>query len=289
MKKLFTLALSVFALVSCQMAQIESETLEKMEVSLALGVTTKVSDNTFDSGDKVGIYMVNQPSSLLSSGNHYDNIQHSYDGSNWTPSEQMYWLDKTTEAVFYGYYPYSEVSDVNEHSFTVATDQSELSSLKSSDFVWGKSASTAPSKNPVALQTSHIMSSIKIYVEPGDGFKPETFADLDVKVNLRNVKNSAKVNLEDGSVTAVGSSVQMTPYKDNGYYRAIIVPQTVADESELVVITVNGTEYTLKKGFAFASGTRHKFTVKVNKTGSGVNIGIGGWEEDEEDNGGNAE
>lgn len=289
MKKVFTLALYVFTLVSCQMAQIESETLEKMEVSLALGVTTKVSDNAFESGDQVGIYMVNQPGVLVSSGNHYDNIQHTFDGSGWTPSEKMFWLDKTTEAVFYGYYPYSAVTNVNAHSFTVAADQSQLSSLKSSDFVWGKSQSQAPSKNPVNIQTNHIMSSIKIFVEPGDGFRAETFASLDIKVNLRNVKNGAEVNLEDGSVTAVGSDVEMTPYKDNGYYRAIIVPQTVADESELVVVTVDGTEYALKKGFTFASGTRHKFTVKVNKTGSGVNIGVGGWEEDEEDNGGNAE
>ena len=110
-----------------------------------------------------------------------------------------------------------------------------------------------------------------------------------MKVNVRNVKTASTVNLSTGVVTATGSAAQMTPYKDNGFYRAVVVPQTVADGSELIVVTVDGTEYSLSRGMTFKPGKRHKFTVKVNKTGSGVNVGIGGWEEDEEDYGGSAE
>lgn len=69
----------------------------------------------------------------------------------------------------------------------------------------------------------------------------------------------------------------------------MVVPQTVPDGSELIVVTVNGTEYAFKKGFTFDSGRQHKFTVTVNKTGSGVNVGVGGWDEDGNDNGGDAE
>ena len=54
-------------------------------------------------------------------------------------------------------------------------------------------------------------------------------------------------------------------------------------------MTVNGTEYAFKRGFTFEPGRQHKFTVTVNKTGSGVNVGVGGWEEDDWDNGGDAE
>ena len=54
-------------------------------------------------------------------------------------------------------------------------------------------------------------------------------------------------------------------------------------------MNVNGVDYALKKGFTFLSGKQHKFTVNVNKTGSGVNVGVGDWEVDTEDNGGDAE
>ena len=37
------------------------------------------------------------------------------------------------------------------------------------------------------------------------------------------------------------------------------------------------------------SGEQHKFTVVVNKTSSGINVGISDWKSDGTDNGGSAE
>lgn len=290
MKKIFIFAATVVAFVSCKPAisPLENTVNEPMKIHLSMGLETKVTDTAFENGDKVGVYVVHEFGDLLTSGNHYDNIEHTFNGS-WVGAETMYWMDKTSPADFYCYYPYSDVTDVNAHAFTVAADQSNIQSLKDSDFAWGKADDVAPSTKMVDIMTNHVMSSIKVYVEPGDGFTVENFTTMDIKVNLRNVKNSVLINLADGSVTAQGSTVQMTPYKDNGYYRAIVVPQTVADGSELIVATVNGTEYILKKGVTFESGKRYKFTVRVNKTGSGMNVGIGGWEEDGEEYGGSAE
>lgn len=291
MKRIFAFAAASLALAACQSTLDPVE--ERMAINFSIGVTTKVTDNAFDNGDKAGIYVVHwsnepyQENEILTSGNYYDNVEYTYQDG-WQ-GETMYWYDKHTPADFYCYYPYAEISDINSHDFCVADDQSNLQNLKNSDFVWGKAREVAPGTRNVEINTNHIMSSIKIFIEAGDGFTAETFANMDISVNLRNVRNNAAINLADGSVTAFGDPVQMTPYMDDGFYRAIVVPQEVADGSELIVVTVNGTEYALKKGFTFVSGKRHKFTVTVNKTGSGVNVGIGGWEEDEEDNGGSAE
>lgn len=263
---------------------------ELLPVNISMGLLTKVTDTEFEIGDQVGLYMVNQPESLQTSGNHYDNMLHTLvDGWWWMPAQDMYWKDRVTFVSFYCYSPYSEVTDVESHAFTVAADQSDLASLKASDFVWGKLENVTPTKERLTVMTNHVMSTIRIFVEAGEGFTNESLAASDIQVKVRNVKNEALVNLADGSVTATGSTVNMTPYCDNGFYRAVVVPQTVADGTALIAITVNGTEYILKKGFTFVSGKRHKFTVTVNKTGSGVNVGIGDWEEDEEDHGGSAE
>ena len=294
MKKYFAIAASAALLTACQVSDIDVNAPEQtpqdelLAINLSVGVSTKVTDNAFETGDKVGVYVANNPASLQNSGNHYDNILHTY-SAGWTPQEKMYWMDKSTPADFYCYYPYAQVSSVTAHPFTVAADQSLLSALKASDFSWGKAEDVLPTNEVVNIQAKHIMSSIKIILEPGDGFTAETFAAADVKVNVRNVKTASTVNLSTGVVTATGSAAQMTPYKDNGFYRAVVVPQTVADGSELIVVTVDGTEYSLSRGMTFKPGKRHKFTVMVNKTGSGVNVGIGGWEEDEEDYGGSAE
>lgn len=292
MKKIIVFAASAALLAACQVADItvtEQEQVEdRLAMNLSVGVGTKVTDTSYESGDKVGVYVVNVPASLQNSGNHYDNMEHTF-GAEWLPAEKMYWMDKTTAADFYCYYPYAQVNDVNAHPFAVAADQSGLAALKASDFAWGKTEGVAPTGERINIQTKHIMSTVRVFIEPGNGFTAESLAAAQVEVRICNVKNNAEVNLATGDVNAQGSVVEMTPYQDNGFYRAVVVPQTVADGSELIAVTVDGTRYALKKGFTFQSGKRHKFTVKVNKTGNGVNVGIGDWEEDEEDHGGTAE
>ena len=66
------------------------------------------------------------------------------------------------------------------------------------------------------------------------------------------------------------------------------MPQSVA-EVGLIVVLINKKEYTLKKAFTFETNKRYKFTVVVDKTNEGINVGIGSWEEDDVDHGGVAE
>lgn len=292
MKKSITLIAAVVALAACQKtAPVQPIENQAMPVNLSMGLETKVSDTSFDQGDKVAVYMVNYagdtPGTLLTTGNHYDCQAYTL-GSVWS-GETMYWLDKTTKADFYAFHPYAVPSDVNAHHFQAAADQSALASYKASDFVWGRTDGVAPTKEAVIINTKHILCNVKIIVKPGDGFTAETLAAADLKVRVNDVLTEAVIDLADGSVTASGTASDVIPYDEGEYYRAVIVPQTIADDSELIVLTVNGVDYALKKGFSFRQGVKHKFTVTVNKTGNGINIGVSDWEEDEEDNGGSAE
>lgn len=47
----------------------------------------------------------------------------------------------------------------------------------------------------------------------------------------------------------------------------------------LIVVLINKKEYTLKKAFTFETNKRYKFTVTVDKTNEGINVGIGNWED----------
>ena len=299
MKKILYVCAAIAAVASCQKPSTMSPEIpqqpdeEKLRINLAADIQTKVTDTYFETGDRVGIYVVSyrngNPGTLTASGNLYNNVMHEFGATSWTPSQEMYWPDKETPADFYCYYPYGNPGNVTAYPFTVNADQSSLVNYKASDFVWGKATAVAPTEDLINIATHHAMSNIHIYIRPGDGFTAESLAAAQVQVSVRNVKNGAYVNLSTGNVTATGSIAQIVPYNEGDYYRAIVVPQTVADGSQLIVVNVNGVDYALKKGFTFLSGKQHKFTVNVNKTGSGVNVGVGDWEVDTEDNGGDAE
>lgn len=264
----------------------ENPAAEKLPISISTALS-RVTDYAFEVGDKVGVFVVNEPNSLAASGNHVDNMGFTC-SDKWTPDAEIYWLDKTTKADLYCYYPYAETVDATAHPFATKADQSALADYKASEFLWGRTAGVAPTEEAVGITVKHTFSNVVVILKAGAGFTEETFAAASKSVRICNVRTAATVDLATGIATATGVASSVTPYNEGDYYRALIVPQTVA-EGALIQATVNGTDYTLSRGFTFRANTQHKFTVTVNKVNNGVNIGIGGWDVDDSDNGGSAE
>ncbi len=254
---------------------------------------TRATDYGFEAGDKVGLFVVNSNAdgtsgTLLTSGNHVDNMRFTYSGT-WTPDEQIYWKDETTRADFYLYYPYTpSVASVSAMPFSTMTDQSSLSAYKASDLLVGITKSVAPTEAAVSITASHLMSQMLITLVAGNGFTEESLAKADVSVKINGIKTQSTVDLATKAVTPAGTATNITPLKEDGSYKALIVPQSVA-EGNLITVTVDGRDYNLKKAFTFESGKRHKFTVTLSKTSNGINVDIEQWEDDGTDNGGTAE
>lgn len=297
---LFALATSCMMLVSCGSSDGESdgptpnpEDALKIPIDINIGSWSRATDTSYENGDNVGVYVVNYSDNtagtLASSGNHVDNHQFTYNSGKWSSSSTIYYKDRSTNTDFYCYYPYGTPSDVNAYSFSVQTNQSTEAGYKASEFLWGKASGVPPTTNPVAITTNHVFSNALVYVKAGEGFTDESLAASSVSVTIKNVKTVASINLATGVATATGSATEVTTLNAGSYYRAMIVPQTIADGTKLISVNVDGTTYELAKGVTFKANTQHKFTVTVNKTGSGIDIGIGGWETDDTDNGGSAE
>lgn len=288
MRKIFFLA-AMAALVSCSenVTNLPEQPVdEKLPINISTTVT-RATDSVFEAGDKVGIFVVNEPNELAASGNHVDNMGFTY-STKWTPDTEIYWLDKTTKANFYCYYPYAESVNTAAHSFATKANQSSLDNYKASEFLWGKATGVAPTENAVDIVTNHTFSNMVVILMPGDGFTEESLAAATKSVKICGVKTNATIDLATGIATANGNTTDVIPYLDGTQYRALIVPQTTTDGA-LVVVTVNGTDYTLSRAMTFKANKQHKFTITINKSSNGVNIGIGGWTEDEEDYGGDAE
>ena len=105
----------------------------KIPINISMDVWTRVTDTAYESGDKVGIYVVNyqgaSSGTLQSSGNYVDNMCFTYAG-NWTPESEIYWKDETTKANFYCYYPYGEPSDIAAYPFSVKTSVDSSASCR---------------------------------------------------------------------------------------------------------------------------------------------------------------
>lgn len=297
-KYLFTLFALAASVCGCDKAPVsgsENEPVETMRIPITLttDIWTKATDTGFEVNDKVGIYTVNYngntAGNLVSSGNHIDNVAFTFNGALWNPVSAVYWKDQTTKADFYCYYPYTaSVANVNSLPFSVKPDQSTLENYKASELLWGKTEGAEPSENPVNITTRHAMSNVLIYVKAGKGYTDETLAAEQISVVLLGLKTAAKINLANGKVTAEGNSTEMIPFKENGYWRALVVPQDVVG-AQLVKVTVGSSVYTLSQTVSFSSNKQHKCTITVNKVSEGINIGIGGWESDDTDFGGTVE
>lgn len=290
MKKIFALMAVVAAMVSCSENIENTPTIpetEKLPINISTTIFTRATDSAYEAGDKVGIFVVNEPNVLKASGNHIDNMGFTY-STTWTPDTPIYWLDKTTKADFYCYYPYAEGVSTTSHTFATKANQSQLADYKASEFLWAKTVGVEPTEESVNITTKHTFSNAVIILKPGDGFTEATLAAATKSVKICGVKTSATIDLSTGVATATGNATEVTPYLDGAQYRALIVPQTTT-EGALVVITVDGVDYTLTRAMTFKANKQHKFNVTLNKVSNGVNVGIAGWETDEEDYGGDAE
>ena len=266
----------------------------KLPINISTTVdNTRVTGNSFDNGDKIGLFVVNHNSdgsapSLSVSSNYVNNMQYSYNGT-WTPASPVYWKDNTTHADFYLYYPYTtSISSVDAMPFSVKANQSNLTDYKAGDLLIGKTTNVAPTESAVKIDAKHMMSMMQITIAPGNGFTAESLAAAQVSVKINGIKTQATANLSTGAVTATGTATTITPLHEDQTYKALIVPQTVA-ESNLVTVNVDGRDYNLKKGITFESGKCYKSTITVKKTSNGVNVDITKWEDDGIDYGGTAE
>lgn len=270
---------------------------DQLPIHISTTISSRATDDAFEEGDNIGLFVVNRNAdgsgnNLNVTGNHIDNCRFTYQNSSWSSNTPTYWKDGTTHADFYLYYPYSSTIDnVEAMPWNVKEDQNNSTAYKTSDLLIGKSTDVAPTETVVKIDAKHVMSQMIITLVAGNGFTESSLAVSNVSVKVNHLKSNATVNLSTGEVAATGNFTTITPLKENGKYKAIIIPQTV-EENNLITVYVDGKEYNLEKAAnftAFEAGKSHQFTVTLNKTSNGMNVSISKWEDDGIDHGGTAE
>ena len=252
----------------------------RLDGSISEQYLTRVDDNGFCDGDQIGLYGVNyannneEKGTLKAKGNQVDNARYTYDAelNAWNSTGSIYYKDAKTNIDLYAYYPYDAIEDVNKYKFEVQADQSGEGindGYSMSDFLWGVTPNVKPTTGKVKIRFSHRLANATVILQEGSGFAAGEFAKLDKNVMVSNTKRTAPIDLESGVATATGevSPESIVMRANNETFRAIVVPQNIAANTTIYVITIDGISYRYKHSsdFEFKAGKQSKFTIKINK------------------------
>ncbi len=275
------LLVNVFLLYGCRKND-KVVTVEE-DIPIYVSVATQDTYKKFNDGDTFGLFVVNETQTLATAGNQYDNELLTFDDGEFV-SNDLYYKDGRTKTYFYCYYPYVEtITDIATLPFSVNADQSTSDGYCGSVFIWGRRTIFKPSEWPVKISMKHLTPILRIELKPGKGWTAEELAEAEV--TICGLRLGGLINLENGSVDAVGDVSEIKANNCGDAFSAFVIPQSVNDV-ELVKIRLGTDEYSAVTSIELLSGQRYTCQVTISKTNGNFNATIGGWETDFNDYGG---
>lgn len=281
-QRLFVLILLTVVSFACSKQAFE--TTNAISFTPSVDVPTRVSGNSFEVDDVIGLYVTqyegNTSPALQLGGNYASNVPVAYDGHAWTSNPKLYWGDGKTD--IYAYYPKMEVSSIDELPFSVALDQSAAASgssmdpVEASDFLWTKMTGLSR-MDTVPLVFKHKMSKVVVKLQKGEDYEGDFPSDAVLLIH--NTIPEALIDLSSGDVIKSPKvSVQtIVAHSDgSGSFSAILVPQMLTNRVPLFELVCKDVSYLVESKFNFKSGVCHTVNFTLSNNPERVLITIGG-------------
>ena len=242
---------------------------------------TKATATEFENGDKIGVYIAKTDMPLEVGGNTLNNEQLTLTSGTWTPNHNLFWDEGTYNA--YAYYPYMNVTSIEDQPVSVATDQataetnSTLSGYEASDLLYARTPNVAASTSPVTLSFKHVMSKLTIRLVKGEDFEGEM--PTDAEIFIHNTVPTATFDISAGIVTrdVKGKKTTIKARQESDFqFGAIIVPQRLDNRVPLVEVIMKGVSYLFESKFLFKPGVDHLVNLVITDNPEQVKIEVGG-------------
>ncbi len=259
---------AAMALTACSQdeADIQPSALTKgnvISLTSQVAATRAASDpqtTALSTSNKVGVYVSSSSSTL------YNNVEHSVgDAGALTATTTMNYPTEDGATVnIYAYAPYTSSLELSsDNAFSVSTDQSAESGYLASDLVYASKTGQASTSDAVSLTFAHKLSQLQIVIQND--------ANIDLtnaSVYVTGTKIATTFNPSTGTVgTASGdaTAIKTATISTAGTVYAIVVPQDIAANTELVKITTSDKTYIAKltSAVTFAAGKAHSFTARI--------------------------
>ena len=278
-------ALSLLGLASCSNDDSTESPVSARETPMTFDVVhpsqTRATATDFENGDKIGVYIAKADMPLEIGGNALNNEPLTLTSGKWTPGKNLFWDEGTYNA--YAYYPYMNVTSIEDQPVSVATDQSSaetngtLSGYEASDLLYAKTSNVAASTSPVTLSFKHVMSKLTIRLVKGEDFEGEM--PTDAEIFIHNTVPSATFDFSAGIVTRDVKGKRATikaRQESNFQFGAIIVPQRLDNRVPLVEVVMKGVSFLFESKFRFKPGVDHLVNLVITDNPEKVKIEVGG-------------
>ena len=300
----------LLALTACQERSLQQEgPAREMKIAvLAPGVHTRVSAESFEADDKIGLFVTDYiedatPMPLQISGNRATNIAATFDGTAWNPAKTVYWGSGKSDV--YAYYPYIEnISEIDNQFFAVSEDQDTqrseagLGGYEASDLLWAKAEGVSSAGGAVTLSMKHLMSKLTVRIVAGEDYIGSLPSDASVL--LHNTVTGARIDFAGGSVVkdpySGAKSINMKKLgirTSDGVeavvFEAIVVPQMLETSVPLLEINSKSVSYLLEDSFNFRPGVSYTYTATLNTSTTAIKVEIGCEIEDWNSTGGSGD
>ena len=281
-------ALSTLALMSCTNNDDNSEWYGSEGIVFTTAIQSRVSGNTWNANDEVGIYMMNAGSGIeAATAQNKKYIAQTNGTLTAAPGNGIY-LPESGNVDFIAYYPYTTSVSGNKLAVNVS-DQSNPAAI---DLIYsnGTKGVAATTATTISLGFTHQLTKVTLYVT-----KDETIETLNgLGVNIKGVSTEGEFNLADGTLTATAG----TNNKDVAMYidaqgttataTAIILPTAASTDQTSLNLTfnLNGQSFThtISDASIFEKGTNVSFNanLSINNGKPVVTVGnatINNWTE----------
>lgn len=225
-------ALSTLALMSCTNNDDNSEWYGSEGIVFTTAIQSRVSGNTWNANDEVGIYMMNAGSGIeAATAQNKKYIAQTNGTLTAAPGNGIY-LPESGNVDFIAYYPYTTSVSGNKLAVNVS-DQSNPAAI---DLIYsnGTKGVAATTSTTIKLGFTHQLTKVTLNVT-----KDETIETLNgLGVNIKGVSTEGEFNLADGTLTATAG----TNNKDVAMY--IDAQGTTATATAIILPTAASTDQT---------------------------------------------
>lgn len=285
-------ALSTLALMSCTNNDDNSEWYGSEGIVFTTAIQSRVSGNTWNANDEVGIYMMNAGSGIeAATAQNKKYIAQTNGTLTAAPGNGIY-LPESGNVDFIAYYPYTTSVSGNKLAVNVS-DQSNPAAI---DLIYsnGTKGVAATTSTTIKLGFTHQLTKVTLNVT-----KDETIETLNgLGVNIKGISTEGEFNLADGTLTATAG----TNNKDVAMYidaqgttataTAIILPTAASTDQTSLNLTfnLNGQSFThtISDASIFEKGKNVSFNanLSINNGKPVVTIGAATIEDWTEKSGG---
>lgn len=255
-----------------------------VEFTASVGVTeTRAIDQTWSSGDAIGIFMVESDKSLqkanISEG--AENIRYKVAAADKTgkfsPDETtIYFPMDNSKVDFYAYYPQGTVSyDSEKNSYLYAINVSEQgdetkSNQENLDLMYAeKVEGKRKTDKSISLDFKHQLCKVILTVEAGAGVSVPDMKLLTVTV--KNQKTTAFFDLTTGALkNDAAAPADITLYRQNNayVYEAILLPDDGTSRTfEFDLNNEHDAPFIWNMEKALVAGSKYTYTVNLNRMG----------------------